>query len=128
MSGSADIRRMIRKIKRIPGMAEREAPACAEAVDGVIRADLAAGRSPDGQAWAPTRKEGRRALPNASDAITTRAVGTTIISAAPFPYSQHQRGNKRMVARPVMPQGMTPKIAAAINATLSRAFQKDMSG
>lgn len=65
------------------------------------RATAAAGGSPTGEAWAPT-KEGRAALPNAAAAIGVEVSGASravLVITLPVPYVFHQRSKSKSLPR-----------------------------
>lgn len=116
---------MIRKIKAIKGLTKRAAPKCAEALDSAINSELAKGHGPSGEAWPPTL-EGKEALPNASgNAVTTKAVGTTLVVAPKAPYVFHDRGAYG-VTRKVIPTSLTANLAAPIRQALEDEYNKTM--
>lgn len=123
MSGDAELTRMIRKIKKIPELAREAAPAAAQSFHAAVASELAAGVSPGGGPWA-NRKDGGRALANAaSNAVATKAVGTTIITVVQGHYFFHNAG-RGVPQRRVVPDRLTPKLAAAIRRPLVDAFDK----
>lgn len=69
---------MIAKLRRLRGaaseLARRAAPGIVEAVQSAAKA----GTSPTGEAWAPRKKDGARALVNAADAVQGRADGAMV--------------------------------------------------
>lgn len=131
MSGDADLRRIIAKVKRIPHLVKETAGACAESFDAAVNAALAAGHGPSGEAW-PRLKEGSGApLENASgNATLTRAVGTTIITTAQHPYQFHDRGARggKLPIRKVVPSALSAQLAEAIKRPLVQAFNRKIKG
>lgn len=124
MSGSAQLREIIRRVRAIPSLVEKTAPACAEAFDAQVRAELAAGHAPGGPQWQPT-KEGKAPLKNAaSSATVTKAVGTTIVTSVRGHYFYHNAG-KGVPVRAVVPQELTPALAAALRRPLVKAFEEN---
>lgn len=126
MSGETDLRRIIAKIKRIPKLIKETAGACAQSFDQAIKAELAAGHGPGGGAW-ERKADGGKPLPNAAaGAVTTKAVGTTIVVATQFPYQFHQRGARggALPIRSVLPSKLTDKLASAIRKPLEEAFER----
>ena len=96
--------------------------ALADVLDAA-RATASSGTTPEGAAWAPT-KDGRRALPNAANAITavvsgtTKAVITLILKA---PYVFHQRSKNRSVKKGLPRREILP--ISDIPAAISDAIQ-----
>ena len=113
---------MIRRLRALPGMLEKAAPKAARALGDSVRADVAAGRAPDGSAWKP-RKDGGQPLRNAAAHIEDRAAGTTLLLTLSGPEVWHDRGTGLVPQRKIMPSGeLPPKHAAAIRAELDKAF------
>lgn len=130
MSGEADLRAIIAKVRRIPHLIEETAGECAQSLDAQINAELAAGHGPNGEAW-PNTKEGKAPLPNApGNATVTRAVGTTLITAAQFPYQFHDRGARggTLPIRKIVPSKLTQALANAIKRPLVKAFNAKVKG
>lgn len=129
MSGHAELEAYVARLRRLPTMLERAASKCAEAVDQAINASLAAGHGPSGQVWAP-RKDGKAPLQTAPGrATTTRAAGTTIVTAlGPIGFVMAQRGFRGTAPRPVLPNKLTPNLIAALKTPLRDEFNKTMGG
>lgn len=128
MSGSAQLREIIRRVRAIPSLIEKTAPACAQAFDAQVRAELAAGHAPGGAQWQPT-KEGKAPLRNASSAGTlTKSVGTTIVTSVRGHYFYHHAGLGGVPVRSVLPQELSPALADAIRRPLVKAFEENARG
>lgn len=102
------------------------------------KATAAAGASPEGQAWTPT-KEGRPALPNAASAITAVVSGAskaliTLVLAGPYTYhhaSKNKSAKKGLPRRPILfnpDDGVPVRMAAAIGRAASRVVARTMGG
>jgi len=121
---------IIDRIKAIPKALQRATPACASSVAQEIAKQAAAGRSPNGKAWQPT-KAGKAPLPNAAgSAAKVGAVGTTIVTQTTFPYGFHQLGARggTLPVREVLPSELTPNLQEAIRKPLVEAFNKAKGG
>lgn len=68
---------MIASARRLERLNERAAEIAAPLLEARLKASATAGTTPDGKAWAPT-KRGARAMPGAAKAISVRAIGPTI--------------------------------------------------
>lgn len=124
MSGSAELAAIIAKIKRIPNLVKETAPECAKSFHAAVTASLADGQGPNGEAWQRT-KAGGAPLPNAaSNAVVTKAVGTTIITAAQFPYAFHDKGARggALPVRKIAPTRLTDRLVESIRKPLVKAF------
>lgn len=66
------------RLRAIPSLGPEIAKAAAPDVLAANRATAYAGTTPDGAAWAPTKK-GKRALVHAADALSVRVIGDVII-------------------------------------------------
>lgn len=104
------------------------------AVLAAARATAAAGTTPDGQAWAPTKAGGNAPLPNAASAITAVVSGTTkavITLVLKGVYVFHQRskskGKKGLPRREILPVGALPAaIADVIHASARRVIGRQV--
>ncbi len=104
------------------------------AVLAAARATAAAGTTPEGEAWAPTKADGKPALPNAAGAISavvsgmTKAVITLVLKGV---YVFHQRskskGKKGLPRREILPMVDVPEaIASAIRASVQRVVARQV--
>ncbi len=115
------------KLRAMPQFIAKAAPAAALAFDGVLKAELAGGRAPDGSSWAPT-KDGHAPLQHAGDYVQTRAVGSVILTRVRGHYFFHNKGTAKVPARHVIPRGaLPPRLGAAIRASLMRSFREAMA-
>lgn len=121
----------LKRLRSLPAMAERAAPAIASAVERELRASIAAGTSPEGVAWAPT-KDGRRALVHAGVALIVSHVGgQAIVAKVTGVEAMHSNGWVRGgIARPMLPKAGTipAPVASAIDDVLAREFSRTMGG
>jgi len=133
-AGLTEIDAMLARIRALPGMVERSAPEVAKALDGEIRRTIAAGTTPDGVPWKPT-KDGRKPLQNAAKALTTKAIGTVVLARLDGIEARHHLGAVRgssksnWLARPILPSKQIPKpVTAAIHTALKTEFAKTVEG
>lgn len=91
MSALTDLESFISGVESLRTMNEQVAKAALEPVTEAARATAAAGTSPTGDPWAPT-KDGAKALPNAAAAIKGSTSGTRIALAIPPPLVFHNFG------------------------------------
>ena len=101
MSGVDAMIGALRKLGAAPAaIAKRAAPL----VDAAVKKTAAAGTTPDGQPWQP-KKDGGRPLVNAANALSTKAVGTTVVVTLEGPEVVHDKGTKRLPQRKILPDG-----------------------
>lgn len=124
MSGMQELDRMIAMLREVAVTPLEAAPKVAQAIDDEIRQDIAAGRSPEGAAWKPT-KAGEKPLQNAGDSLTVRAVGNTVIARLIGPSARHHKGFARGgIVRQVLPTARIPaSMIRAIKRVLADHFR-----
>lgn len=129
MSGGAEaMTAFAAKLRNLRRLATEAAKEAAPAVEAVVRASAAAGTTPDGQAWKPT-KAGSRPLANAASAVSARAVGTVVEVIVRGHHFLHHMGLARgKVVRQIIPTHLTPELAAALRRATARAFARLMGG
>jgi hypothetical protein len=93
-SGATELAAMIARIRSIPRLAEREAPAVARAIEAEITRTIAAGTDPSGKEW-PLTLEGEVALPDAASVMRVAAVGTRIYVFLRGAEARHHLGRAR---------------------------------
>lgn len=76
--GHVRLREMIGELAKLDGMAQLTAEEAAPLVEAALKATAAAGVSPEGQPWAPRKKDGGRAMVNAAAHVSARAVGSVV--------------------------------------------------
>lgn len=127
MSGDpgANLQDWIRRLNAIATLPERAAPEIAKAIDASLRANIAAGTDPDGNAWQPT-KTGQQPLRNAGRALTVTTLGTRIIARLTGPEALHHLGKARGHAvRRILPtRKLNAPVIAAIKSALQRAHDE----
>lgn len=121
--GSLD--RMIAAARNVARLAVDGAPEAARTVEAELKASAAAGTSPDGQAWAPRKRDGGRAMAGAASHVTCNAVGTSLVIRLEGPDVFHHFGAGEKPRRPVIPQGTIPdKLGNAIRLGFVEPFRK----
>jgi hypothetical protein len=83
---------------------------------------LAAGETPEGKPWAPLRKGGGRAYPDASGKITTKSTGNyvRVVLTGNEVYGHFGRTGKQ-VARPMLPSGGGSELPPLVSKALDEA-------
>lgn len=119
------IREALATLGKIP---EAAAPDIAVVIDAALRRTAGAGKTPDGEAWAP-RKLGGQAMQNVLANLTVAAYGTTIYVRLVGPEVRHHRGwaRKGTPQRQVIPlkdKPFPPAILAAMKTVLDKHFEK----
>jgi hypothetical protein len=129
LSGDSELQAMVAALRALPNELRASVPEIAEGVRGVLVANIAAGRSPDGGAWAP-KKDGGKPLVNAAAALTVTAQGDVIVATVSGPEAFHHYGTKKDPKRQILPQDgtMPTGIADAFRQGLIKRFDKAMGG
>lgn len=119
----------IARIRQLGNLAAKSAPEVAKEVERELRSQIAAGTSPDGQPWAPT-KAGTTPLRGAARALRVRAIGTVIVATLEGHHALHDQGRARGgVRRKVLPSAKMPQpIASAVERVVTREFRRTMGG
>ncbi|AKT38257.1 phage virion morphogenesis protein [Chondromyces crocatus] len=126
--GFAELDAMIARIRELPRMAQEAAPEVAEALRDHLEQNIAAGRSPEGASWKPTR-DGKKPLAGATKALSVRAVGAIILAVLSGHEVYHHYGTKRVPRRAILPSAALPEdLSSAIKAGLVRRFRRRMGG
>lgn len=90
------------------------APLAAQSALAQVQASAAAGTSPDGSVWAPTRT-GRRAMPNAASRLSVSMIGNVILLKLIGNEVFHHFGVRGAGPRNVLPTGSMPSnLGAAV--------------
>jgi len=116
---------LIAKIRGARDFLVRAAPAAAAAMGDALRATASAGQTPEGQAWAPKKKGGGKALAGAAAAIKIRAVGTVLIASIGMPEAIHNAGKRNTPARKILPTELPPIVADAIKQSLIETWESE---
>ena len=129
MADVSQLDSLIGRLRELPTLARDAAPSVARAVDGELRAQLAAGKAPDGSTWQPT-KDGRQPLQNAASALSVRAVGTVVLARISGHYARHHRGWVRGgVRRQILPTARAPEpVVRAVRTVITEEFRSKMRG
>ena len=110
-AGFAALDAQIKKLKSLRLLPEEAAKEVAIALGDELRANITAGRGPDGEAWQPT-KDGQVPLRNAAANLTVRAVGTTVTATVLGPEALHSIGAARGgIKRAILPTKRIPDAA-----------------
>lgn len=104
MTGDEALDAMIARAKALRVAGEQIAKEAAPLVEAALKKTAAAGESPDGKPWIPT-KDGREPLAHAADAIEVKALGETVVVKVKGHHVFHQRGTGRLPKRPIIPEG-----------------------
>jgi hypothetical protein len=128
MSGLASVDAMSAKLKAMGNperVASRVAEVAAPLVDAAIKRTAAAGTTPDGNPWAPT-KDGKRPLENVVSQITTSAAGPTITTTLTGPAAFHSKGLGHSPRRQVLPDtgNVPPAVEDALNQAAKQVFEE----
>lgn len=126
--GAQAIDRWTARLRALPRLVVTAAPAVADQCRAVLQEGANAGVAPDGSSWAPTKKDGRKALPGAAGAINVRAVGSVILMSVEGFWVYHQIGI-RVPKRALIPEGdIGRKLKDAIRGEVTKAFRQTMGG
>ena len=129
MNDLAQLDAMIATIGKLPDLCKLAAGDVALAIENDLHRTIAAGTTPDGEAWKPT-KDGERPLTGAAKALAVVPVGTTIYVRLTGPEARHHLGRGRGgVVREVIPTKQIPApMATAIRAQLAKHFEQVTKG
>lgn len=122
----AELTAQITRLRTLPVRLRREAPPLvAKALDEQLRANIAAGRAPDGTPWAKTKK-GEQALVNADKALAVTARGSVVFAKLTGPEALHNYGQvSGKVRRQILPSGRLPQsMTTAVRVVLVQLFQR----
>lgn len=127
--GFAALDAHIGRLRALPGLARRAAPAVARALQDEVQHQIAAGVGPDGKPW-PKRQDGGQPLATAGKALAVGAVGTRIVLRLRGHIARHHRGiAKGGVQRQILPTGAIPRAyAQVIQRVLAEHFHEAMHG
>lgn len=127
MSGAEDMDRMIERVRKLGQLRARTAELARAKLEAVVRATAAAGTTPDGERWKPT-KEGGRALANAAAALSVRVVGSVLQVVLTGHHVFHSRGAGRTLPqRKIIPANGDPipdRYLDAVRAAAVEAFRQ----
>lgn len=128
-SGKAALDAHIARIRAIPGLAMRAAPAVAAQTRVEISRTIAAGTTPDGVPWAKTKK-GEEPLRNAASGLRVSAQGSVVVTSIEGHLALHHLGvAKGRVKRQIIPSKTIPNpVTKAIETVLAGEFRATMDG
>lgn len=119
------IQKWIDGLRQFSGDVRASAPALAEAIKVECVKAVSSGHSPDGEPFAPRKKDGGVPLRNAGAAITASTSGTVAIVQVTGPEALHHYGVNGAPPRHVVPVDDVPLTAAeAFRAGLIESFKK----
>lgn len=98
----AKLREALARAGRPGAMAAAER--AAKEVDKMMRGQFRRAEEPQGNAWAPRKKDGKKAYRNFKDRIPVRIIGTVTKVEMPQPFSFAQTGTRHMITRPFVPK------------------------
>jgi hypothetical protein len=137
MSGDSELEDFIARVRSLGTASEDVAKAAVPGVLAVVKESAAAGRSPNGAAWA-AGKDGGRVLANAASAVDCRAIGSTVqlrivgnATGDQKAQSIQHWGSKRIPARPILPEAgaSLPKpIVGELTRAAQHYFKRSMGG
>jgi len=109
------------KVRALPNLVRDVVPAAAEALDAELRANIAAGRGPDGEAWQLTQA-GKQPLQHAGKALTVLPSGGVVVARVTGPEALHHLGGARGgIARRILPsRGVPAGVQRALQAVVLR--------
>lgn len=118
----------IARMRGLKTFATDVAKLAAPAIERAAREQAAKGLDPNGRAWAP-KKDGGRALKNASSEIAATPIGNAVTVAIAGPLVFHNVGTGHVPQRQVLPDGPAPQyIADAIKEASAETFAKVTGG
>lgn len=125
--GISKLEAHIARIKQLPGLVGRIAPAVGRALEGELASQIARGVGPDGTPW-PRTKTGEQPLQHAARALRVRSVGTTVVASLEGHHARHHLGAvKGGVRRPILPTAKIPDpVTKAIATVVTAEFKKTM--
>lgn len=125
----ATLDQWIESIGALPEVPKRAAELVAEPALEAMRKPVAAGTSPDGEAWAKRKKDGARAYANAASAIGVRAEGSTLrFTITRKPEVLGHVGVRGAPPRPMLPTVTPDAVSDAIRDRLGEEFTRVTSG
>lgn len=127
MDGFDALNEEISRLRRVPELGKTAAPEIAKALDAALRENIAAGLSPQGNPWQPTRKGEQ---PKLGRKLFVRAKGSIIeIVLGGKSYLHHTGIARGRITRRVIPTVDLPeKFATIVRDKMKEAFESLMSG
>lgn len=131
-NGQRELRAMIDRVRQLPDLGKRAAPDVAEAITGVLDAQVAAAETPQGKPWAPKKEGAGKPLANAAGKIRAVAVGARVFVRLRGVEARHSTGRVRGgVRRQILPDqadGVPPKMVEAIMPVLTDHYLRTVRG
>lgn len=131
MGGDAIMRSWIERLGAMRDFDVEVAREAAPEIEKIVKATAAAGTTPEGEAWKPT-KDGKRPLANAAHAVSARAVGAVVQILLHGVEVIHNKGaGKTLPARRILPASaaeLPPAITKALEDAAARVFRRTMGG
>ena len=127
MSGLEEMIQAHRDLRKID---ERTAEIAAPLLEAALKSTAAAGQSPSGGAWAPTKKGGR-AMAGAAKAIAVKAYANVVRVVLSGPEVFHHYGVRGEPRRPVIPDAggeIPPVVADVLDKASGKAFEQLAGG
>lgn len=124
-TGFAALENMIAACRSVPGMAERNRGKVAELLNDVVAQSVAAGTTPEGVPWKPTKK-GTAPLRHAMDAVSVEVEGDGVTATLTGHHVFHQRGTQSASAnRQAKRAGAARKEAKAASKTARQLTKRE---
>jgi len=130
MTVEQDIDAMLATLERLGDLETAAVPAIAEAIERTLDGTARAGTTPDGQPWAPRKKDGGRTLQHAAEAIRVTYSGDTVFVRLTGPDARHHHGAIRgKVKRQVIPNSkrLPDLMVANIQIEIAKVFDREVS-
>jgi hypothetical protein len=121
---------MIATFRGLSAIDRRAAELAAPRLEDAIQRTASAGTTPEGEAWAPTKKGGR-AMANAAAHVTAKAYGSTVrVKLDTVDVFHHFGRGASEVRRRVIPDpGTRPRVVdEAVRAAMAEAFAELTGG
>lgn len=128
-NGLAQLDAHIARVESFPRVLKRAAPEVAEVVEAELLRQIAAGTTPDGQAW-QAREDGGKPLATAGKSLAVVAIGTRVFARLRGHIARHHRGIARgSIQRQILPGSQLPtKMAQAVRKVLLDHAAAHMGG
>ena len=126
--GTAKLNEQIVRLRSLPGLIPRIAPAVARVVERKLNENISKGIGPDGAPWPLRKADGGLALQSAGKALSVNAVGNVIVCRLTGIFAKHNYGAVRgKVKRRIIPKTRVPgPMADAIREVLAGEFRATM--
>lgn len=127
-AGFAALEAQIARLRRVATLPRDAAPACAEALQDELEAQITRAQGPDGRAWAPRQEDGGKPLQTAAKALTVVATGTKITARLRGHIARHHKGRaKGGIERQILPtRDLNAPMVRAVKRVLVERFNQAM--